>query len=355
MNEPTTRSNGRRWSRRLALSLGALAVGLVAAELGFRALAPRLGVDPRPIEDLRDYVLRGRTGMYAPSPHTVFRLDSSYPFVNEHGFWDGEWKLERTPGVFRIACLGGSTTQGQEAPYPRLLERQLERLTGRDFEVMNCGVSFWTSAETVVAWFLLLRDYQPDLVIYHHAANDLRARLWPGLRSDYSHYRASWHAPSFSWPYRALVQRSDLFAWVAGTEVPDVSGFVDAPLEGYPASELPAGSEAPYVRNVLSIANDVVGHGGRFLVATIPLRPSDLRDKQLRVQVDGVLEMNQILRDLAAEHGFLVADPAAVCAREGDLGEGLFTDIVHMTPQGYGVKAGVIANAILASGVLADR
>jgi hypothetical protein len=124
------------------ISLGVLVLVAAGAEAGFRALGPAEAREP--LASLRNYLLTGRT-------------------------------RARTSGVPRVACLGGSTTeggnpQGRGGSYPPLLEVALEERTGRDFEVLNAGISSWTTNEMLVAWFLTIQDFQPDLVVLHEAS-----------------------------------------------------------------------------------------------------------------------------------------------------------------------------------------
>src|SRR5437867_744457 len=62
--------------------------------------------------------------------------------INSHGFRGREFAVDKGPGVFRIVCLGGSTTfdtgtVGKALPWPEVLEAELRRtLSSESVEVL---------------------------------------------------------------------------------------------------------------------------------------------------------------------------------------------------------------------------
>lgn len=96
--------------------------------------------------------------------------------INSHGFRDDETRMPKPPGLYRIVCMGGSTTA--EGPtnahtYPNLLERLLQERFGADrVEVINAGVFASRSGNEYerVAQVLSL---DPDLVLHFNAVNDI--------------------------------------------------------------------------------------------------------------------------------------------------------------------------------------
>ena len=88
--------------------------------------------------------------------------------INSLGYRDRERRLEKTPGVFRIAVFGDSTTQAVqvnlEQTFCYLLEEKL-RTPEAPVEVLNFGVNGYSPIQEL----LLLKEegprYRPDLVI----------------------------------------------------------------------------------------------------------------------------------------------------------------------------------------------
>ncbi len=112
---------------------------------------------------------------------------------DSRGFRGRELTLKKPKGVFRIACLGGSTTydvkieDGTKA-YPAQLESEL-CARGLQVEVVNAGMPGWTSREQILNYVTRVSYLDPDMIVYFEPINDLVCRAnWPpeSLRSDYT-------------------------------------------------------------------------------------------------------------------------------------------------------------------------
>ncbi len=333
---------------------GLVCLGLVAGlEVGFRLLEPSMGVDRGRIRDYRHFLVHGGLRVFEPRAHTVYQRPRSTPCFNSLGFRDREWSLAKTPGVPRILCLGSSTTEGGNASglrgsYPFLLERTLESRTGRDFEVLNAGIGGWTSAEELVAWFLTLQDYAPDLVVLHEGVNDLQPRFRADFRPDYSHWRRPIGGSTAGWIERFVASWSDLYLHVLleRGKVPDIFAVsTSAPRRLEPLmkqGKLPPETARPFRRNVASIAASARSAGAEIALMTMPLKAHQMAGDFWE---SGAAQHNQHLRELAAEEGCLLVDAAAAFAARPEL-QAEFLDIVHLTPQGNAVKARLVAEVL---------
>lgn len=90
--------------------------------------------------------------------------------------------VAKEPGVYRIVCLGGSTTYGVGADKTNSFPAQLETLLGRvyggcqvRFEVLNCGVMGYHSWHSRIRFEAEIAALHPDLVLVMDAVNDLVA------------------------------------------------------------------------------------------------------------------------------------------------------------------------------------
>jgi len=108
----------------------------------------------------------------------------SYEFhTNNFGFRDEDIVVPKPPNVFRIVCIGGSTTEEgptESETYPNLLERFLSTQYhgGYKIEVINAGMP-GISANKL---WLRLPDYllmEPNLIVYCEGANDITHILLP--------------------------------------------------------------------------------------------------------------------------------------------------------------------------------
>lgn len=119
--------------------------------------------------------------------------------VNRWGFRGEDIERRKPPGAYRIFVMGGSTVFCEEVSFEdthaRLLEKKLRgRYPGRTIEVQNAGMHWYASQHSVMNLLFRVQDFDPDLVILYHAANDLYRSFSPRdyadgeFRSDYAHY-----------------------------------------------------------------------------------------------------------------------------------------------------------------------
>jgi len=278
--------------------------------------------------------------------------------INSTGFSDREWPLERTPGVPRVVCLGGSTTQDgkkvdRNNTYSSFLERMLGRTLKRDVEVLNFGVNGWTSAESLVNYALVVSRYQPDVVVVHHAVNDVWPRLHPDFRLDYTHYRVPWEDARLSWWDRGLIERSWLWAaWrIRDEDLVGVRERVIRRVDGKPVpilTELDPETAAGYRGNIERLSRLIKADGATPVLMTMPFSDGDdgFDRKWLELLRQGTREHNEILRELASAEGALLADAASVFSSDPQEHGQLFIDYVHLLPAGNRVKALSIMDAL---------
>lgn len=214
--------------------------------------------------------------------------------------------------VFRIFCLGGSTTfRG----YPSTLQETLEAefaARGLRLEVVDAANVSWTSAESLINFATRCLPYEPDAVIVYHAVND----CWPAFgktwRPDYTHWRkrlvphrTQWwdHLPRLLDHSAAFVQfrswfeipaRYDFWKHAAMRYVPD---FDNDPYHGLD----------PFRRNLSSLLAIARANNIPVLLSTQVYNVEEPR-KRL---VAAVREANDITRSLTEQHSEVVLVDAA--------------------------------------------
>ncbi len=367
-NRPQAPGSSGSGRRALWVSAISFCVALVALELVARfglgsLLKPGLGENQRKLDHFQSFVWNRGHHWYAPRAFVGYGLKLDAKGVNSRGFRDLEVATQRKPGVPRIACLGGSTTEGEDegrtGAFPHLLQEILSQRLGGPVEVMNFGISGWTSAESMVNYFLNVQDFEPDVVIVHHAVNDVRPRLWPNYRTDYAHFRRPWTEPSYGAVGRFLIRSSVLVAALELKRHADftLNALVGVPLEDtarqMEQSQLLPETTRAFRRNIESIAAHVEAVGGKALLATMPASPFDKHYPGVvgeRIR-PGLREHNEILRNLAQAEGWALVDlERKFQAREAELSKH-FKDHVHVTRAGNRVKAEMISDR-LAQGLL---
>ena len=138
--------------------------------------------------------------------------------INSHGFRGKNFSIDKLTGVYRIVCMGGSTTfclteSDESHTYPQMLEDALNSVySSPSFEVINAGTPSWTSAESFINFHFRVMELKPDMIILYHGLNDtFPMRRDEEGKSDYSNWRKSLDYSSTSDSVRFLIKHSVFF------------------------------------------------------------------------------------------------------------------------------------------------
>lgn len=329
---------------------------LLVAELGFRlwvgAFDDSLGrrIDRHrtffaPTADLPDI-------LYEPHPYWVYNATAGQPGVNEWGFhFDDDVPLAKPDNEIRIVCLGGSTTAGPQA-WPWHLEQQLAEGRSERVRVLNFGTGGWTSEESLVAFTLLGQSFSPDIVVVHHANNDINPLIRTDFRPDYAHFRKpiaidrtdmgvmrvrlglTHHADALAVRMSSLYVYSRL--WLVG-DVP--THYTLDGLSTKDTSDLrPDVNQTAWTfdRNLRSIAAVAKSIGAEMAVSSIP------RTDSVEVNwADRLDRQNDRVVRLGREEGWVT-----IPLHEMDLPRDVFEDPIHVSQEGEALKATSIAAAL---------
>ena len=176
------RSFARRWGRRLL----ALFVGLLVASLLFEVIV-LLAFGEQPKFPRR--VIEAPWGLRYNEPHAHYRhksADVNVRFrINGQGMRaDREYAYAKPANLRRIVSLGDSFTVGYEVEveetFSAVLERELKE-KGISVEVLNAGVSGFSTAEECLYLERELIRYEPDAVLLSFYENDLDDNVRTGL------------------------------------------------------------------------------------------------------------------------------------------------------------------------------
>jgi len=108
----------------------------------------------------------------------AFEYDLNDPQINSFGMRDQHYKLSASKGVHRIVAMGDSVTFGLGVPlentYSKKLELALnqEAPAGESFQVMNFGVSGYSTDSELELFKLKARLFKPDVVVVGYVMND---------------------------------------------------------------------------------------------------------------------------------------------------------------------------------------
>ena len=106
----------------------------------------------------------------------VYRTDPYEFRTNNAGFRDREVAMPKPPGLFRILCIGGSTTaegETNDLTYPAFLDRKLrEHFPPNSVEAINCGI-FALHSFGELERFPDYLALEPDVIVHYNFVNDL--------------------------------------------------------------------------------------------------------------------------------------------------------------------------------------
>lgn len=367
-----------------ALGIGLLFVlgYLLAAEILFRVVYglrcgqmperfkripfDQLHVEPHPYMPYaykRDFKPRGglRNSDEADYPLHKGRFQFARPSFNNYRLHNGpdgqrDIAVPKPEGVYRIVCLGGSTTgnyimeNGALYSYPSELEKELNRrLPDAGVEVVNGGVGGRTSAELLIHFLLSLIDTEPDAIVLYHAYNDIGPSLTPGFQSDYSHARKNLGESYTLYRLRAMFPDlpSALYTYVLNSLFP--GNLSNSLLTAVTAEEPDMAGKfqglSTYKRNLKHVIDICKARGIKVFCATYcqHLYP-EIEDSPMHLKCrDGLALENGALKELAEEEDLTFIDTAAAMPADIDY----YVDSVHLTPLGMQTLAKNLANGII--------
>ena len=134
-----------------------------------------------------------KAGFQKLNPNIAQPIQLIYLPDNLNGFENPTFNKEKPDSIFRILCLGGSTSQW--ANYTEFISwafrgQPYVRTNNMTVQVYSAGFEAHTSLDSYYKYKYLYDGYDFDLVILYHGVNDLRANNCPPemFRDDYSHF-----------------------------------------------------------------------------------------------------------------------------------------------------------------------
>jgi lysophospholipase L1-like esterase len=357
----------RRRARRLVrqtLLVAAMTLGLVLALETALRVAMSLGHGGSRYYLL--YGLHGWTGRVDVSPWSTF-TGEHYTFpphyvlrgaagqgeetasINALGFRGRDFEPRKPAGVFRVVCLGESSTFGFHNPdtgtYPFLLQQLLaEREAPGRVEVINAGFPYYNTASILSLLRAQVLRWKPDVVTLYAAFNDASwpVEIGPAVRG-------------LLWLQQRSITYLVLKEHVAtDRRIMAISRRLERRLPGrVDEAALERRIEriaARYRRNVEEIVDLVQAAGAVVVIARQPMRVGQRRDRTYEEQYQAVREKlrrggrpsgpeqvllahHRLIDELDAisrARGLPVVDNIAIVDAHGDH----LATYVHLTEQG---------------------
>ncbi len=337
-------------ARKPLIALASVALALAAFELYLRAAGFEFHLYPTtvqmdahgvPTSDMLGSDLSGDNLVFKDiyraddelgwSPVPGYGVPGEEPLINALGFRGPAPSEPKPAGVQRIACLGDSCTFIGAVTYPELLQREL----GAGYEVINAGVSGYSSYQGRVQLRARVLELQPDWVSAYFGWNDhWLARTVPDaqiLTSQPAWRRAVEPLRIVQWLSRRLHQRR-------------TDGALRVSL-------------AEYRGNLTAIVRTAREHGAQALLLTAPWNVGVAGHRFLSENGNTTLtlpelhalhrEYNQVVRDVAAAEDARLVDLARLFSGLGK-DELFWDDGIHPNGRGYQVIASALAEAVTA-------
>ena len=248
---------------------------------------------------------------YALNPGVAYRDEKQI---------NAKYRIRRTEPIrprqsvkWRALVLGGSTTFGEflrreEDTWVAQLEQHVRRECGNECDVINGGVGGYTVLENLIHYVTLLEELAPDVVVLYEGINDVDARLFGSVTSDYSNYRIPWRGHEmllprasssvYSWlfPYRYYVLMDRLIS-IRQLHIGEIVSPPHPPPSDW-AAALDRNTSAVYRTHLKDLVQLLLSQGRRVVI--LPQHFTVAKDGD-ELFIKGVEEHNQINRALADE------------------------------------------------------
>lgn len=371
----------------LGVLLG-LAGVIVLFEVACR-VAPLPGLSRAELDPTKEQLKQSRVAphpylAYAGRPNFRSEPTDKSPILVSHnslGLNGPEASYEKPEGVFRVVCLGGSSTYGigpssTFTNWPVVLQEELNRRgLARPVEVLNLGLQGYSTFESQINLALRGVEFRPDLVLVYHTINDLRCALYPGVSRDNTHWRAIWPVErpdrlreALECSYTFLAVRRYATDWLERQR--ELGAYVIVDFGRYRPDDFaqPTDPElgfASFRRNLVSIIAVARAHGSEVLLATEAMRVGDFdRFGSRELQRAGYERMTRIIGEVANERSAPFCDVRAVVEAQADRqraesgADRIFVrpakadGEVHLTDEGCALVARTFADRIVELGLV---
>ncbi len=280
--------------------------------------------------------------------------------MNAHGYRGSDVPTPKPAGRYRVVCTGGSTTLDVRArddahTWPARLGA---RLAAEDVDVVNAGISGWTTVESLISLAIRDIDLAPDLVVVYAGVNDAQPAGFSPFARDYSRGHAEILArtvgvepPPFSISSRSFLIQTlgDALRGGPRREVVHEAAWKGT---GARASDVPDEAVAVFERNLRTTIAIARSGGARTLLVAQSVRLRRGFEAADREYYESwtpgltfagaeraLARYNTVSRGLADGDGVFFLDPFA----SGAFVDADFADPVHFSEAGGDRFAGVLA------------
>ena len=180
MNTEGRPKKAGEWRANVVLVIVSVVIAVIAGELVARAFFPSWA--PRTGRLTKFWQYDADLG-WAHRPNqegtfTSFGFDT-FVRINSHGFRGPERNFERAPNQQRVVVLGDSFVWGFGVQEDEMFTQLIDENLGDGIEVVNLGVSGYSTDQELLLYRDLGSRYAADLVVLVVAANDVALNVEP--------------------------------------------------------------------------------------------------------------------------------------------------------------------------------
>lgn len=160
----------------IGLSIGAKNLGPILGQRSRSNTAGRAGFYIEDIVKCRDIY---GDEYYDPKCLVPYKIEGALQ-TNSKGIWGDEIEMPKPEGVYRVACIGGSTTAGNRyveyvEAWPESLQKVLD--DGGEpirYESINFGLAGTGSRTALKRFKITALDFDPDMAVLYSGWNDVK-------------------------------------------------------------------------------------------------------------------------------------------------------------------------------------
>lgn len=292
------------------------------------------------------YRIRAANDSFVPA-----NVDFEYPFVTNSWGIREHLIAPKTDSVLRILITGDSYTEGMGAPYdstwPRLLEKRLNKY-GYKVEVINAGFAGSDIFYDYVSYRDSFAKLQPDLVIASLSSSDYTDYMLRG-GLDRFHADGTTHYRKSPW-YELLFRFSRLFRAV-------LFKYNNFPFQGIFANEQEI--EQAYTNanialdTTIQLYNAKAAQNGAGFINIIHIIPCEVKYSESHLNKYGLAKLDSLANKLnqSGVNSINVCKPMAAAYADSLPAYYHLID-GHYNPRGYNVMAQIIADTLVARGLV---
>ena len=312
------------------------------------------------------FILKKNSPPMVEKKKLKFSLSEKYYFApalstNNLGYLNGldggrDVLIPKPKGLFRVNCLGESTTQyylsdkNGTYSWPLELEKILKKKK-LNLEVNNCGTGSYVSSDLLIRFLLQVADTSPDVLVIYQGYSDIRAYLTKGFESDYSHSRKNLGEEYYKYYFGSLLPYVPLnfINYIQNKWFPQNHRY--SLIESISQGEIDVNiidvqkGLLAYERNIQNIITICKARNIEVVLCTYCYYLHEkVKDSKIHKTYENIVnEENNIMKKLSENNKIKLVDAYNLIPKNNKN----FVDIIHFSPEGMKLLAKIISEKIL--------